>query len=352
MRRVLVLFAHPVLERSRVNGRLVEAISDLEGVTVHDLYEEYPTLAIDVAREQELLLEHDVDRVPAPVLLVLVPAILKEWQDLVLEHGWAYGHGGTQLRGKITLNAITTGGPAAAYAARAATTASPCASCSRRGSRPRTCAACASSRRSWSTRALQVASDDGRRGAAATRLPRACSRRCATTGSTSMRAAAAENLADRARSACSARAGGRHERQHPRAGVRLPAAAVVFVPIAKRLGLGAVLGYLIAGVVIGPYVLGLVGGEGHDVDALRRVRRRDDAVPRRARAAARRCCGSCAGRSSASAALQVVVTRGRSSRRGALALGVALEARARGRPDRSRCRRRRSCWRRWPSEAS
>jgi monovalent cation:proton antiporter-2 (CPA2) family protein len=43
------------------------------------------------------------------------------------------------------------------------------------------------------------------------------------------------------------------------------AAAVVFVPVAKRLGLGAVLGYLIAGVVIGPWVLGLVGGEGHNV---------------------------------------------------------------------------------------
>ncbi|MGE3455615.1 MAG: monovalent cation:proton antiporter-2 (CPA2) family protein [Kofleriaceae bacterium] len=41
--------------------------------------------------------------------------------------------------------------------------------------------------------------------------------------------------------------------------------AVVFVPIAKRLGLGAVLGYLIAGIVIGPWVLGLVGSEGHHV---------------------------------------------------------------------------------------
>jgi len=36
-------------------------------------------------------------------------------------------------------------------------------------------------------------------------------------------------------------------------------AAVVTVPIAKRLGLGSVLGYLIAGTIIGPYVLGLVG---------------------------------------------------------------------------------------------
>ena len=37
-------------------------------------------------------------------------------------------------------------------------------------------------------------------------------------------------------------------------------AAVIAVPIAKRLGLGSVLGYLIAGVVIGP-IIGLVGEE-------------------------------------------------------------------------------------------
>jgi len=43
------------------------------------------------------------------------------------------------------------------------------------------------------------------------------------------------------------------------------AAAVVTVPIAKRLGLGSVLGYLLAGVAIGPFALGLVGEEGQDV---------------------------------------------------------------------------------------
>jgi len=42
-------------------------------------------------------------------------------------------------------------------------------------------------------------------------------------------------------------------------------AAVVAVPIAKRLGLGSVLGYLVAGVVIGPWGLHLVGEEGQDV---------------------------------------------------------------------------------------
>lgn len=51
----------------------------------------------------------------------------------------------------------------------------------------------------------------------------------------------------------------------PRAFVYLTA-AVVAVPLARRLGLGSVLGYLVAGIVIGPFVLGLVGGEqGEDV---------------------------------------------------------------------------------------
>jgi glutathione-regulated potassium-efflux system ancillary protein KefG len=115
MRRVLVLFAHPVLERSRVNRRLVDAIRGMDGVTIHDLYEQYPTFSIDVEREQALLLEHDILVFQHPFYWYSTPAIMKEWQDLVLEHGWAYGHGGTKLSGKITLNAITTGGPASAY---------------------------------------------------------------------------------------------------------------------------------------------------------------------------------------------------------------------------------------------
>lgn len=40
------------------------------------------------------------------------------------------------------------------------------------------------------------------------------------------------------------------------------AAGVISVPIAKRLGMGSVLGYLIAGVLIGPFLLNLVGAPG------------------------------------------------------------------------------------------
>jgi monovalent cation:H+ antiporter-2, CPA2 family len=42
-------------------------------------------------------------------------------------------------------------------------------------------------------------------------------------------------------------------------------AAVICVPVAKKLGMGSVLGYLIAGMLIGPFVLGFVGREGQDI---------------------------------------------------------------------------------------
>ena len=42
-------------------------------------------------------------------------------------------------------------------------------------------------------------------------------------------------------------------------------AAVVSVPLAKKLGLGSVLGYLLAGIIIGPFVLGLVGNNAGEI---------------------------------------------------------------------------------------
>jgi Kef-type K+ transport system membrane component KefB len=42
-------------------------------------------------------------------------------------------------------------------------------------------------------------------------------------------------------------------------------AAVITVPVAKKLGLGSVLGYLFAGVIIGPYVLGWTGPESEKI---------------------------------------------------------------------------------------
>ncbi len=60
-------------------------------MTDHDLYEAYPDFGIDVGREQERLPAHDVVVFQHPLFWYSTAAILQEWKDLVLEHGWAYG---------------------------------------------------------------------------------------------------------------------------------------------------------------------------------------------------------------------------------------------------------------------
>jgi glutathione-regulated potassium-efflux system ancillary protein KefG len=113
--RILVLFAHPRLRQSVVQRALLAAISGLDDITVRDLYAEYPDLMIDPRREQRSLLAHDLLVLQPPFYWYSSPAVVKEWLDIVLEEGWAYGSGGDRLRGKFLLNALSTGGPQEAY---------------------------------------------------------------------------------------------------------------------------------------------------------------------------------------------------------------------------------------------
>ncbi|MBU6372122.1 MAG: NAD(P)H-dependent oxidoreductase [Alphaproteobacteria bacterium] len=115
MTRVLVLYAHPAPHRSLANAALIDAVRDLPGVTVHDLYETYPDLLIDIEAEQDLLVRHDAIVFQHPLFWYSAPAIVKEWLDVVLEHGFAYGQGGVALAGKAWLQSVTSGGVAAAY---------------------------------------------------------------------------------------------------------------------------------------------------------------------------------------------------------------------------------------------
>ncbi len=114
--RVLVLFTHPALQKSRINRHLAAAAKQVAGVTFHDLYEAYPDLHVDVPREQDLLLAHDIIVTQYPFFWYNCPALMKEWLDVVLEYGFAYGHEGTKLHGKKILAALTTGGGEHAYA--------------------------------------------------------------------------------------------------------------------------------------------------------------------------------------------------------------------------------------------
>lgn len=115
MGKILILFAHPRLENSRINARLLREIPEQENITFHDLYEAYPDFNVDIEFEKEQLLRHEIVIWHHPFYWYSAPPLLKQWIDMVLEYGWAYGTGGDKLKDKIIFNAMTTGGGEEAY---------------------------------------------------------------------------------------------------------------------------------------------------------------------------------------------------------------------------------------------
>lgn len=115
MKKILILFAHPALEKSRINIKLTTAVKKLSDVTFNNLYESYPDFYIDVVREQQMLMMHDIIVWQHPFYWYSSPALLKEWFDLVLQHGFAYGEKGRALEGKTVLSVVSTGGRREVY---------------------------------------------------------------------------------------------------------------------------------------------------------------------------------------------------------------------------------------------
>ncbi|GAD80598.1 glutathione-regulated potassium-efflux system ancillary protein KefG [Vibrio ezurae] len=112
--RVLVIYAHPEPDSSVANRCMIDQIKELPNVTVHDLYAEYPDFFIDIALEQQRLLQHDVIVFQHPMFLYSCPALLKEWMDRVLDKGFAFGSH-CALQGKHWRSVITTGGQKSAF---------------------------------------------------------------------------------------------------------------------------------------------------------------------------------------------------------------------------------------------
>lgn len=113
--KTLVILGHLDYSKSKVNKRLAEELRECNEVTLHNLNEEYPDENINKDKEQKLLLEYDRIIFQFPFYWYSTPHILKKWQDVVLEYGWAFGPNGTALKGKEFLCAITIGGPEDSY---------------------------------------------------------------------------------------------------------------------------------------------------------------------------------------------------------------------------------------------
>jgi glutathione-regulated potassium-efflux system ancillary protein KefG len=115
MNTVLILFAHPRFEGSRANRALLSALYRESHITVHDLYERYPDFNIDTGYERNLLLSHTIVVWHYPFYMYGAPPMIKQWIDMVLEHGWAHGEGGCNMAHKIAFNTLTTGGVREGY---------------------------------------------------------------------------------------------------------------------------------------------------------------------------------------------------------------------------------------------
>ncbi len=116
MARLIVYYAHPGHKYSHVNRDMARAAAAIDGITFVDLYRDYPRFDVNVVIEQQRLLDHDVILFQFPMFWYSTPSIIKEWQDLVLEHGFAYGADGDKLEGKTMMLAVTAAGPEDAYA--------------------------------------------------------------------------------------------------------------------------------------------------------------------------------------------------------------------------------------------
>ncbi|MCU0439096.1 MAG: NAD(P)H-dependent oxidoreductase [Raineya sp.] len=112
---VLILFAHPLLEKSKINKFFVRKYQQRSTLKFHDLYEEYPEFNINIPYEKALLEESSLIIWHHPLYWYSSPPLLKQWIDMVLEVGWAYGPNGNALKGKHILQVITTGGSEQAY---------------------------------------------------------------------------------------------------------------------------------------------------------------------------------------------------------------------------------------------
>lgn len=115
MAKILILFAHPLYEKSRIHKALKKAIPETSDITFRDLYELYPDFNINIKQEQQLLTDHDIIIWQHPVYWYSVPPLLKQWIDMVLEFGWAYGPGGDKLKGKYVMNVVSAGGQRTVY---------------------------------------------------------------------------------------------------------------------------------------------------------------------------------------------------------------------------------------------
>jgi putative NADPH-quinone reductase len=112
----LIILAHPNFIDSVANKTIIDELqnSELE-LEIRDIHNLYPEFKIDCKAEQDALLRHQTIVFQYPIYWYNMPAILKQWFDLVFSYQFAYGSKGDKLKGRNFVPSFTVGAPEDEY---------------------------------------------------------------------------------------------------------------------------------------------------------------------------------------------------------------------------------------------
>ena len=99
MSKILVVSGHPRLNQSLANKTILETLKD-KGADFTLLRLDEEGFAPQVEKDQALLKDADVIVFQFPIFWYSYPSLMKHWVEEVFAHGFAYGTGGTALKGK------------------------------------------------------------------------------------------------------------------------------------------------------------------------------------------------------------------------------------------------------------
>ena len=116
MSKTLIISGHPDFSNSFANKIIWEELpKHLPDAQYFRLDQAYPDFKIDVAAEQQRLMDADTIVLQFPLFWYGVPALMKKWIEDVFVHGFSHGSTGDKVRGKKLVLSFTSGAPEEMY---------------------------------------------------------------------------------------------------------------------------------------------------------------------------------------------------------------------------------------------
>lgn len=116
MSNLLIVSGHTDMKDSFANKAILAELAQVEPKAEIDyLADLYPDFKIDVAAEQQKLINADVVVFQFPLFWYSTPSLLSRWIEQVFVHGFSHGSTGDKVKGKKLVLSLTAGAPSSVY---------------------------------------------------------------------------------------------------------------------------------------------------------------------------------------------------------------------------------------------